>query len=227
MIKNIFGVPSHLIVRWILKSGGKVGPWVDLGCGKGEYLRSIGITPHWGIGIDAAQAVYNLPQYFYYIQKDFRKWLDYSIGEKYDLISMFDVAEHFPKEEALGLIDKAKNLADRIVIATPSGFLKQDGETHPKEKDNPFQWHKCGFSPREFEELGFLVFVLKNYHRKAVGNNGKSFDRIIAYRNLEMERKIGRAKEETYFQLAKKIKTRSMIYNLNPLNFLRTAKSFL
>jgi len=227
MITNVFGVPSHLIVRWILESGGKVGSWVDLGCGKGEYLRSIGITANMGIGVDAAQVVYHLPQYFSYIQKDIRKWLNDSKGEKYDLISMFDVVEHFPKEEFLGLIDKAKNLADRIVIATPSGFLRQDGETHPEEKDNPFQWHKCGFSPREFEELGFLVFTLKKYHRKATGNNGKSFDKIIAFRNLEMERKIGRAKETYYLQLVKKIKTRSIAYNLNPLNFLRTARSFL
>jgi len=173
---KIYGVPSRDFVRWISEIiiGKNLDKWVDLGCGNGNYLQSLKITFKQGIAVDTAEKIPNLPNNFIYENCFVDEWLKKNKIANFDLISMFDLVEHFPKEEALVLINKAKNLTNNLLITTPLGFLKQDAATHPEFANNPYLWHRSGFSPEDFERNGFLVFALRNYHYKPIGNN-KSF----------------------------------------------------
>jgi hypothetical protein len=214
MIVNVYGVQSEKVVRWFLQSHPNIGVWVDLGCGNGEYLEAINFKPRVGVGVDVARPK-NLPPNFRFEKNEINRWLDINQGRFFDLISMFDVVEHFPKEEALKLIDRAKHLAENLIISTPSGFLRQDAKTHPEEKDNPWQWHKCGFEPEEFEELGFLVFVLKNYHYKPPGND-KTFDKLVCFWSTN---------PSSYSSLARSVRIKTLIYILWPLHFYRMIRN--
>lgn len=63
-----------------------------------------------------------------------------------------DVIEHLRKRDGLTLVKELKRVCTkRIVIMTPNGFLRQDGD------ENPAQLHLSGWGTREFEEMGFDV----------------------------------------------------------------------
>lgn len=213
MCFNIYGVPSQLVVRWLLNYRKQIDTWVDLGCGNGEYLRLINFIPKEGIGIDAVPPE-QLPPNFRFQKSEINEWLDERKNEKLDLVTMFDLVEHFPKAEALVLIEKAENLAKNLIIATPHGFMKQDGESDARLKNNPWQWHRCGFGPAEFEKMGFLVFVLKNYHYRPAGND-QSFDKLICFKSRDVV---------NFHRLAARIRLKNLLYNLHPLYFYRTLR---
>lgn len=212
MIINIYGVPSNHVIKWIIffffKK--KLNNWVDLGCGNGEYLFLIGVIPKRGIAVDISEKIPSLPKNFIFKNQNILEWLENS-NQEYTLLTMFDVVEHFSKKEAFDLINKAKNLSTNLIISTPSGFMKQDAETHPEEKDNPWQWHKCGFGSEGFEELNFLVFALKNYHYKPPGNN-KTFDKLVCFWSADSSH---------YNSLARSVRIKNLIYILWPLHFYR------
>lgn len=211
MIVNIYGVPSQNIVRWIVKKMGKISTWIDLGCGNGEYLSSIEITPKKGIAVDISQKIPLLPQNFIFKNQNTVEWLKENNNQKYTLLTMFDLIEHFPKHKAINFIDSAGRLTDFLLITTPSGFLRQDSETHPEFANNHYLWHRSGFSPKDFESKGFLVFVLKNYHYKPTGND-RSFDKLVCFwaRN-----------QLQYSLLSRLIRIKNIIYLLWPLHFYR------
>ncbi|MHB9011060.1 MAG: hypothetical protein ACYC49_02405 [Ignavibacteriaceae bacterium] len=59
--------------------------------------------------------------------------------------------EHLHKKEALELLNNFDNWFNEQIIFTQNGFLKQDRETHLEYDNNPYQWHKCGFTIEEFQ----------------------------------------------------------------------------
>jgi hypothetical protein len=217
MIVNVYGIPSELVVRWILERVSSLNIWVDLGSGSGDYLRSINFKPKEGIGVDLVSSPSRLPPEFIFEKREINEWLGKN-RKKMDLISMFDVVEHFPKKEALTLIGRVKNSAANVIISTPHGFMRQDGETHPEERNNPYQWHKCGFAAEEFEKLGFLVFILKKYHYCPPGND-KTFDKLVCFWSVEQP--------ASYTSLANSIKIKNLVYLLNPLHFYRLVRDVL
>jgi hypothetical protein len=190
--------------------------WADLGCGSGEFLSLIGVVPERGFAVDVVRPIF-LHQNFIFQEKDVNLWLRETSNNKFDLISMFELVEHFVKKEALDLISSVEGKSRAVLISTPSGFLKQDAQTHQEYTNNPWQWHKSGFSTEEFVKMGFFVFVLKNYHLWPVGNN-KSFDALLCYKKEGHQ-------EKDYFKLRNYILRKNIFYNSNPLRFYRTLRS--
>ncbi|MBI5305982.1 methyltransferase domain-containing protein [Candidatus Wolfebacteria bacterium] len=214
MRANVYGVPPNIVAKWVLEVvfPNGVGLWADIACGNGKFTREISVIPQNGIGIDVNTATPILPKNFIFERKKIFDWIQENKERKFDLISSFEFVEHLEKREAIAFIKTIKKMARFVVVSTPSGFLKQDAETDYSLFDNPWQWHRCGFSPKELEELGFAVFILKNAHYKPAGND-KSFDKLIAcWGEINLD------------SVARKIKYNSMCYNFSPIHLYRTIR---
>lgn len=216
MIHTIYGVPTNLLIKWLLgdEFKGRIENWTDLGCGNGWFLSQIGIVPREGFAVDVREEPPQLPRGFRFIKSEVNAWLAHS--PKVEVMSLFGLVEHLKKKDALGLIDKAEKAARSVLISTPSGFLKQDKENEPELGENHWQYHKSGFSPRELADLGYAVFVFKYYHLRP-NLAPHSFDELFAYKREGYL-------ESDYKNLAKKLIRRSWIYNLNPLHLYRTMR---
>lgn len=74
----------------------------------------------------------------------------------FDAVVGLDIIEHFAKPEALGLVARMERWARcKVVLSTPNGFLPQAAFDA-----NPYQEHRCGFSPTELRDLGYSVHGL-------------------------------------------------------------------
>jgi hypothetical protein len=70
-----------------------------------------------------------------------------------DAVVILQVLEHLTKDQGYQLLNDAGRVARRkIVITTPNGFVGQGSYGC-----NPYQQHICGWSPQEFENLGYSV----------------------------------------------------------------------
>jgi SAM-dependent methyltransferase len=209
---NTFGLPLELIIKIIIDEvfDTKISTWVDLGCGDGRFISKLKIVPKEGVGIDIVDRNFSCPN-FRFEKRNVLEWVNDYKGEPLDLVTMFELIEHLEKDDSISLIKKVQKFANNIIISTPHGFLKQDAETNENLKDNPYQWHRCGFSVEELESLGFFVVILKNVHIRDFG----IFDALCAYWG-----------KYDYQVLKRKIAYKNIIYNLNPLNLYRTIRQF-
>lgn len=71
--------------------------------------------------------------------------------DSFDVVTMFEVIEHLPKDEGEELIDKLKKICrKKLIISTPNGFVQQkaiDG--------NELQAHLSGWEVEDFERRSF------------------------------------------------------------------------
>ncbi len=75
-------------------------------------------------------------------------------GQKFDLVTLFGVIEHFPKRIGYELLEKCEQLTSKyILLETPNGFVEQG-----PEYGNEFQRHLSGWFPHDFEGLGYKVY---------------------------------------------------------------------
>jgi 2-polyprenyl-3-methyl-5-hydroxy-6-metoxy-1,4-benzoquinol methylase len=75
---------------------------------------------------------------------------------KYDLLLMFDVLEHLPKDRALELL-KTK---PRKIMFVPL----ENGYIRPNTTGVPSENHISKWTAQEFRDLGFSVEVIENFH---------------------------------------------------------------
>ncbi len=217
MILPVYGVPVPLVIRWILEDQfpDGVGNWADLCCGNGHFVKSIGVIPREGIGVDVSE---NVPQFlqdrFTFHSCTIQSWLADNT-KKFDLISLFGCVEHLEKEESKSLIKLSSATTDAMLIVTPNGFLQQDAESDPDLKDNPWQWHRCGFSPEEFDKDGWFVLVFRNYHLRP-GMMPYSYDELCAFKKSTTN----------YGRLARLLQRKAFAYNMHPLHLFRTIRQW-
>ncbi len=196
----VFGVQTATLVPAclgrVLDARGLHSPrWADLGTGDGAFLKLIlermtescsHIRP-FGVCVDGNDCDSLPPPAFCYKNELLSRFVVDSLGasERFDVVSLFEVIEHFDKDVALDLLRSCASQPSRIcVISTPNGFLRQDAETHPVTlASKPLQWHRCGFSESELHELGYSTILIKYYHIRPQGNE-RSFDCILAFSGL-------------------------------------------
>lgn len=71
----------------------------------------------------------------------------------FDVSVCLHVIEHLEKEDGLKSIEGLEIIARyQVILATPVGFSKLHAYN-----DNPYQIHKSGWTPEEFEEKGFKI----------------------------------------------------------------------
>jgi SAM-dependent methyltransferase len=75
-------------------------------------------------------------------------------GEKFDLVTLYGVIEHFPKRSGYDLLERCEKLTNKyILLQTPNGFVEQGPEF-----GNENQRHLSGWFPQDFEGLGYKVY---------------------------------------------------------------------
>jgi hypothetical protein len=78
------------------------------------------------------------------------------LTEKYDLILMIDVFEHFSLSDGLKLLEECRKHGRNILISVPIDMSAQEAVF-----DNPYETHKYPWKPKDFNFIGDKFF-LKN-----------------------------------------------------------------
>lgn len=168
-------------LTWVIDTSAET--ILDLGCGQGKPMellkskmritRSVGVDL-FGTYLEEAKKhkIHNE-----YIMKDIRK-LKFP-NKSFDIVLASHVLEHLTKEDAWRLLSKMEKWAKKqIIIATPIGK-----HYHAIEDGNVLQFHRCFFTPEEFEKRGYQV---KRYGWKwLLGENG-----MVHYIKNDLIRKL-------------------------------------
>jgi Methyltransferase domain len=134
---------------------------LDIGCGPSSVLtqfrpglRTVGLDAFEG----AIAAARRRAQHDDYVLADVLNTspetiLERAGGRPFDLVTLFDVIEHFPKRQGFELLERCERLTSKyILVVTPNGFLEQG-----PEYGNEFQRHLSGWFTHDFEGLGYAV----------------------------------------------------------------------
>jgi 2-polyprenyl-3-methyl-5-hydroxy-6-metoxy-1,4-benzoquinol methylase len=135
---------------------------IDLGCGCGYLGHKIkaenkaikvfgvdGYLPY----LQSHENVY-LHEYDNLLFADVRDFMKWGASIDFDVVCMFDVIEHFEKDEAIRILKKLKELDCIVVISTPLYYYRQD-----EINGNPLEKHRCYFTEAELNELGYSTFA--------------------------------------------------------------------
>ena len=96
-----------------------------------------------------------------YILGDAREITTIFDRDSFDVVTSFDLIEHFEKNEGYKLLEDMVIVAKRkVVVYTPNGFVPQQATA-----DNPFQEHKSGWTFQEMEKLGFKVYGVNGFKK--------------------------------------------------------------
>ena len=77
-----------------------------------------------------------------------------TLKDRYDLILLIDVLEHFDFEVGVKLLNDCLRLANDVVISTPQMFITQNDTF-----GNPFETHRSLWGKKHFAQFGQPVFI--------------------------------------------------------------------
>lgn len=162
-MKFLFYIPLslHYITQKVI--GNDVKTILELGCGKGEFMKLLSNGKHWEIiGIEifkpyiveaARIGVYNR-----LINSDITKLPSYIKREKFDVVLCLQLIEHLDKSIAIKKIQEWEKMAvKKIIITTPVGFMKYDRVECDNKQINEVDIHRSGWYPHEFRKRGYTV----------------------------------------------------------------------
>ncbi|HWV98673.1 MAG TPA: class I SAM-dependent methyltransferase [Candidatus Acidoferrum sp.] len=147
-------------IRAMVRSG-ECLTGLDIGCGQSSVLAPFR-PPLRTVGLDAFEGAINEArarrQHDEYVLADVLKVDPETILERagrrpFDLVTLIDVIEHFPKRQGFELLERCERLSAKyVILVTPNGFLAQG-----PEYGNPYQRHLSGWFGHDFEGLGYTV----------------------------------------------------------------------
>jgi SAM-dependent methyltransferase len=144
--RKIFHESTHYLKRELANCNSVL----DLGCGKNTVLQCFDNIKY-SVGVDKFEP------YFEEGKKVYNKYIIADVTEvgfpdkSFDAVMAMDILEHLTKEEGTKLIKNMEKWAKKkIIIFTPNGYVEQEGYG-----GNEYQLHKCGWSVKELEALGF------------------------------------------------------------------------
>jgi hypothetical protein len=145
-----------------------IDKWLDIGTGDGSLVKELKWEPF------ATEKNYmekeGVPNSLGDSWKRIKK-----LKEPYDLVTMFDVIEHYNKKDGLVLLEGFNKRSKHVIVFTPEGFFPQDGT-----KENPYMEHLSGWEIYEFENLGYSTKLLSNFHFHP--ELGRYFNAILAWK---------------------------------------------
>jgi hypothetical protein len=112
------------------------------------------------------------------------------VPDAVDLVTLIDVLEHFPADEARGVLRQAETVAARLVMLfTPRGEFPQAGFDAFGLGGERYQEHRSAWEPQDLADLGYRVIVLRGYHGpgnrsfvEAFGPSAPPVDALLAYK---------------------------------------------
>jgi SAM-dependent methyltransferase len=146
---------------------------LDLGCGPGWVLGESGVTSRADVyGVDLHKPSIEaalIAGYKKVFENEIMTFIKQLPDDSYDMVTAFDLIEHFDKQEGTRLMAEMLRVArGKVLIMTPNGFVEQDADL-----DNAYQEHKSGWTCSDFRSLGFQKFEGINGYRKLRGSYGR------------------------------------------------------
>lgn len=143
---------------------------IDLGCGDLWHTAGLpGVVKH--IGVDLWKEQLRLAWErrpvtgWIPVCKDALEFLKISPDNSVDAVLAVDIIEHLEQERGLKILDDAERVAKKLVICwAPLGMLER-GPTNPDGTPNPYQVHKWGPQPEDFQSRGWHVDLYPEQHQ--------------------------------------------------------------
>ncbi len=166
---------------------------LDIGCGVGrflKYLQENGYKNIYGVEIGKEQNQFLKDKGFDIYQFDIIEFLK-NTKEKFNFVSMFDVLEHFTKEEIVELLPLLKNILNDngiLVIRVPNGEAMFKGGIMYGDFT-----HETFFTARSMKQI-FNIFGFSKINIYPIYPNKhslKSSIRYYGYKFFEFIYKIG------------------------------------
>ena len=109
-----------------------------------------------------------------------------------DLVTMMDVIEHFPKDDALELLRQAETVAGRrTLVATPRGAFPQENHDQYGLGGEELQQHRSSWEVEDLTGLDYRVAIVKALHGpenvsfvRSFGADAPPVDGLVAWKNL-------------------------------------------
>lgn len=134
---------------------------LDIGCGKdSKLIKDIKCNNRTGIEVFEPYFDQTKSTKFYQTLMfgDVRNIISNFRDNTFDLVLAIDFIEHLDKQTGKSILKEIERVAARqIMLFTPYKFYHQD----PYE-ENPYQEHKSGWEPDDFE--GYNVYLLPKMH---------------------------------------------------------------
>ncbi len=173
---------------WLLKTSiGNPKTVLDLGCGDGSLMQFLSRGEDWQItGIDiyekAIEGAGKRNTYRKLIRGDLLNTIkNKNFKSKYDIVFFSQVIEHVSRSQGEKILDELESLANkRIIVGTPRGFMEQP---HEFLDDNPHQFHKSGWTIRDFTSRGYRVYGVgfwPIWSHHGFGRNANPFQLLIS-----------------------------------------------
>jgi hypothetical protein len=142
---------------------------LDIGVGFGKYgflsreylelWHGSGKYDHWVTQIDGIEAFekYLTPVHEYIYDRIYvGNALDVlpTLGDRYDLVLIIDVLEHFNHADGLKLLTACRERAENILISVPKNWRRQEAAFGNEYEIHRFHWRERHFE--QFEDVHFL-----------------------------------------------------------------------
>jgi SAM-dependent methyltransferase len=140
---------------------GEIRTALDIGCGAYSNLfpfrpriRTVGLDGFAGaIEQSRSKSVHDDYVLADILHTDPKEILAKAGVEKFDLVTLYSVLEHFPKRQGWEVLERCEELTSKyILLETPNGFVEQGPEF-----GNELQRHRSGWFQWELEGLGYQV----------------------------------------------------------------------
>jgi len=133
---------------------------LDVACGLS--LKSKFIPAQIRVGVDIYDKYFDhietdVP--YVVVKYDVRKLNDIFIPKSFDIVIALDIIEHLEKDESLAMIAECEKIARKaVILETPNGYVPQNLDILGYG-GHDYQTHRCGWEPKELEEMGYKVMV--------------------------------------------------------------------
>jgi hypothetical protein len=162
LIEKLFPMPTSVDFTRQLVETGEIRRALDIGCGGASHLTQFRPLIE-TTGLESFQQALEKSRitnaHNNYVQADLIKEDPEEVlhrtsgGQKFDLVTLYGVIEHFPRTIGIRLLDIIEKLSCKyILLETPNGFQPQGPEF-----GNDNQRHLSGWFPHDFESFGYSV----------------------------------------------------------------------
>lgn len=148
----------HLKVLQAICDSDSKESMLDIGCGFAPQTRRLGFKERHYVDI-VERDLEEENEFFKHT--DIFDLISTKPDKKYDVAINLDCIEHFTKEDGLKIIKWMEDNSVTQIFFTPLG----DYMIEPVATNNPDS-HKSGWTPEDFQKLGYATINFPNYHQR-------------------------------------------------------------
>jgi len=144
---------------------------LDVGCGRGQFIRWQGAIPV-RVGIDVCKdalkfaASKDVDHGVVFVQHNLIKLEELFPYPAFEAVIGIDIIEHFDKDQGVELVKSCERIAQKCVL-----FFVPVGD-HPQENCDPWGYgneyynaHRSTWYPEDMERLGYEVWHWPQWHK--------------------------------------------------------------